>query len=48
MFSFFFTYLNWENRHGIGEKVAIFHREWALNSAPREGQKMPWTGVMVM
>ena len=27
-FFFFFTFLNWENRYGIGEKVAIFDWEW--------------------
>ena len=25
-----------------GEKVAIFNWAWDRNSAPREGQKMPW------
>ena len=25
----------------LGKKVAIFDWEWGLNSAPREGQKIP-------
>ena len=25
----------------LGKKLAIFDWEWVLNSAPREGQKMP-------
>ena len=40
-FFFFFFLLNWENRHGIGKKVAIFDWEWGQNSDPREGQKIP-------
>ena len=26
----------------LGKNVAIFDWEWGRNSAPREGQKMPW------
>ena len=26
----------------LGKKVAIFDWEWGRNSAPREGQKIPW------
>ena len=26
--SFFFTFLNWENRHGLGKNVAIFYWEY--------------------
>ena len=26
----------------LGKRVAIFDWEWGLNSAPREGQKIPW------
>ena len=29
----------------LGKKVAIFDREWGLNTAPREGQKMPCLGT---
>ena len=29
----------------LGKKVAIFNLEWGLNSAPREGQKMPFTSA---
>ena len=40
---FFFTFLNWEKADMVlGKKVAIFNWEWGRNSAPREGQKMPW------
>ena len=27
----------------LGKRVAIFDWEWGRNSAPREGQKIPWT-----
>ena len=26
----------------LGKKMAIFDWEWGRNSAPREGQKIPW------
>ena len=26
----------------LGKKVAIFDWEWGRNSAPRDGQKIPW------
>ena len=26
----------------LGKKVASFDWEWGRNSAPRDGQKMPW------
>ena len=26
----------------LGFKVSIFDWEWGRNSAPREGQKIPW------
>ena len=32
-----------KNRHGIGEKGGYFRLRMGRNSAPREGQKMPWT-----
>ena len=35
-----------KNRHW--EEVAIFDLEWGLNSAPREGEKMPWCGKIIL
>ena len=32
----------------LEKKVAIFDWEWGRNSAPREGQKMPWYGKCVL
>ena len=39
--NFFFIFLIGKQLRGIGRKVAIFDLEWGLNSAPREGQKIP-------
>ena len=40
--SFFcLLFLIGKNRHGIGQKGAIFDWEGDRNSTPREGQKMP-------
>ena len=39
---FFFTFLNWENRHGLGKKAAIFCWELGRISAPiKKGRKSP-------
>ena len=31
----------------LGKRVAIFYWEWGLNSAPREGQKIPWKLLVI-
>ena len=30
----------------LGKKVAIFYWEWGQNSAPRDGQKIPWNFLL--
>ena len=31
----------------LGNKVAIFDWEWDRNTAPRDGQKIPWTKIKI-
>ena len=42
---FFFTFLYLGKTNMVlGKKMAIFDWEWGRNSAPRDGQKIPYKG----